>query len=104
MPLTVPLDRIVRGGEERVRFRRSSTCAACHGRDGQPILTGARDFRDVAYVANMSDAYWFWRLSVGVPQTPMTPMKEKLTEEERWQVIAYQHTFSHRGKPEEHSH
>ena len=80
------------------------TCAACHGRDGQPILTGARDFRDAAYVAKMSDTYWFWRLSEGVPQTPMTPMKEKLTEEERWQVITYQHTFSHGGKPEEHSH
>jgi mono/diheme cytochrome c family protein len=80
------------------------TCAACHGRDGQPLLTGARDFRDAAYVAKMSDAYWFWRLSAGVPQTPMTPMKEKLTEEEAWQVIAYQHTFSHGGKPEEHAH
>lgn len=34
----------------------------------------------------------------------MTPLKEKLTEEERWQVIAYQHTFSHGGEPEEHVH
>lgn len=80
------------------------TCAACHGRDGQPILTGARDFREAAYVAKMSEPYWFWRLSEGVPQTPMTAMKEKLTEEERWQVIVYQHTFSHGGKTEEHSH
>ncbi len=80
------------------------TCAACHGRDGQPILTGARDFRDKAYVDKVSDTYWFWRLSEGVPQTPMTPMREKLTEEERWKVIAYQHSFSHGGKPEEHSH
>ncbi len=79
-------------------------CAACHGRDGQPILTGARDFRDSAYVQKMSDAYWFWRVSEGVPGTPMTPLKEKLSEEERWQVIAYQHTFSHSGKAEEHSH
>ncbi len=80
------------------------TCAACHGRDGQPVLTGARDFRDKAYAEKMSDTYWFWRLSEGVPQTPMTPMKDKLSEEERWQVIAYQHTFSHEGKAEEHAH
>lgn len=80
------------------------TCAACHGRDGQPILTGSRDFRDKAYVEKVSDTYWFWRLSEGVPQTPMTPMKDKLTEEERWQVIAYQHIFSHGGKAEEHAH
>lgn len=80
------------------------TCAACHGRDGQPVLTGARDFRSSAYVAKMSDTYWFWRLSEGVPQTAMTPMKDKLTEEERWQAIAYQHTFSHGGRAEEHLH
>lgn len=29
--LTVPLDRIARGGEERVRFVRSSTCPDCRG-------------------------------------------------------------------------
>lgn len=79
-------------------------CAACHGRDGKPILTGARDFREQAYVEKMSDTYWFWRLSEGVPQTAMTPMKDKLTDEERWQAVAYQHTFSHGGKAEEHAH
>jgi mono/diheme cytochrome c family protein len=80
------------------------TCAACHGRDGQPVLTGARDFRDQELVAKMSPTYWFWRVAAGVPGTPMTPMRDKLTDEEIWQVIAYQHTFSHGGKAEEHAH
>jgi len=84
--------------------RSDVTCAACHGRDGQPILTGARDFRDQAFVEKMSDPYWFWRVSEGIPQTAMTALKDKLSEEERWQVIAYQHTFSHGGKAEEHAH
>lgn len=80
------------------------TCAACHGRDGQPVLTGARDFRDPELVAKMSPTYWFWRVATGVPGTPMTPMREKLTDEEIWQVIAYQHTFSHGGRAEHHAH
>ena len=37
------------------------------------------------------------------PQLPIIPMKDKLTEEERWQVIAYHHTFSHGRKAEEHA-
>lgn len=81
-----------------------AVCAACHGRDGRPLLTGTRDMRDAAYVNKMTDSYLFWRVSEGVPQTAMTPWKEKLTEEERWKVIAYAHTFSHGGKAEEHIH
>ncbi len=79
-------------------------CAACHGRDGRPLLTGTRDLRDAAYVNQMTDSYMFWRVSEGVPQTPMTPWKEKLTEDQIWEVIAYAHTFSHGGKAEVHSH
>ncbi len=79
-------------------------CAACHGRDGRPLLTGTRDLRDPSYVNQMSDTYLFWRISEGVPQTPMTPWKGKLSEEQIWKVIAYSHTFSHGGKAEEHQH
>lgn len=79
-------------------------CAACHGKDGKPILTGARDFRDKGYVDQMTDSYWFFRMSEGVPDKAMPPWKGILTEEERWKVIAYEHTFSHGGKPAEHKH
>ena len=79
-------------------------CAACHGRDGKPLLTGARDLRDAQYVNKMTDSYMYWRVTEGVPLTPMTPWKEKLKEEQIWKVIAYAHTFSHGGKAEEHIH
>lgn len=79
-------------------------CAACHGRDGKPLLTGTRDLRDSAYVNKMTDSYMFWRVSEGVPLTPMTPWKDKLKEDQIWKVIAYSHTFSHGGKAEEHIH
>jgi len=77
-------------------------CAACHGRDGRPILTGAADFRDPALASKLSDTEWFHKVATGVPQTPMTAWGEKLTTEQIWQVIAYQNTFHTGGKPEEH--
>ncbi len=86
------------------RAKPEVVCAACHGWDGKPILTGAKDLRDPAIVNRLTDCLWFFKVSEGVPQTPMTPWKEKLTEEEIWQVIAYEHTFSHGGKPAVHTH
>jgi len=49
-----------------------------------------------------SDSTWFWRVSEGVPKTKMKAWKEKLSEEDRWKVIAFEHTFSHENKPHEH--
>ncbi|MHB8483425.1 MAG: c-type cytochrome, partial [Nitrospiria bacterium] len=51
-----------------------------------------------------SDSYWFWRISEGVPKTKMPSWKARLTEEQRWKAMAYEHTFSHGGKAEEHNH
>lgn len=79
-------------------------CAKCHGEDGNPKLRGARDFRAETKINRYSDSYFFWRVSEGVPKTKMKGWKERLTDEQRWQVIAYVHTFSHGGKPEEHKH
>lgn len=80
------------------------TCFACHGPDGKPMLPGARDMRDAAYVNKMTDSYWFWRVAEGVADTQMQGFKKMLKEEKIWQVIAYEHTFSHGGKPAEHAH
>jgi mono/diheme cytochrome c family protein len=79
-------------------------CAKCHGEDGKPTLRGARDFRAEAKMNRFSDSYFFWRVSEGVPKTKMKGWKSRLSEEQRWQAIAYIHTFSHGGKPEEHKH
>lgn len=79
-------------------------CAKCHGEDGKPVKAGARDFRQAKRMNTYEDSFWFWRISEGVPKTKMKPWKEKLTEEQRWQVMAFEHTFSHDGKPEPHEH
>jgi len=78
-------------------------CSACHGNDGKPKKKGARDLRDPKNASRYSDSYWFWRVSEGIPKTKMKANKAKLTEEQIWQVIAYQHMFSHDGKPSEHT-
>jgi len=79
-------------------------CAKCHGEDGKPVKKGARDFRDGKKIDRFPEEFWFWRISEGVPKTKMKPWKEKLTEEQRWKVMAFEHTFSHGGKAELHKH
>lgn len=81
-------------------------CFECHGADGVPTRKGrgARDFRNATNTNRFSDEYWFWRISEGVPKTKMQGWKEHLSEEQRWQVMAYEHTFSHGGKAEPHEH
>jgi mono/diheme cytochrome c family protein len=78
-------------------------CFACHGQNGVPTVKGVRDLR-ADRMKRMSDSYWFWRISEGLPFTTMKDWKTLLTEEERWKVMAYEHQFSHGGKAEDHDH
>ncbi len=89
-------EKVIASGKEMYDGKKSLdvNCAACHGLNGMPVLTGTRDLRDASLVNQWSDGYWFWRISDGVPDTAMTAWKEKLSEEEIWQVIAYARTFS----------
>jgi len=68
-------------------------CASCHGKDGKPVKAGARDFRGTEHMKLFSDSQWFWRVSEGVKGTKMKAWKSKLSEDERWKVIAYEATF-----------
>ena len=83
-------------------------CAICHGEHGGGDGPDAADlrvkpasFEDKAMVAGMTDAYWFWRVSEGADVEPfrsagslMPAWKPELSVEDRWAVIAYQHTLS----------
>lgn len=73
-------------------------CASCHGKDGKPVKAGARDFRRTEQMQLYSDSVWFWRVSEGVPNTKMKAWKTKLSEDERWKVIAFESTFALKGK------
>jgi mono/diheme cytochrome c family protein len=78
-------------------------CAACHGENGIPEIKGVRNLSS-ARMNRMSDSYWFWRITEGVPNTEMIAWEANITEEDRWKIIAYSHQFSHSGKVEEHKH
>lgn len=77
-------------------------CSACHGADGNPVMTGAANFTDVDLVESLSDVYWYWRIATGVPGTAMTPWEEKLTPEQIMKVMVYQNTFAYDGEPTDH--
>ncbi len=78
-------------------------CAACHGRDGKPVMTGAADFTDQGFVEGLSSAFWYWRIATGVPGTPMTAWAEKLTPEEIMKVIVYENALAYGGEPTDHN-
>jgi len=77
-------------------------CTACHGQDGQPVRSGG-GLRDQKNTSRFSDSYWFWRVAEGIPKVGMMSWKSLLSEDQIWKVIAFVHTFSHKGKPSEHS-
>jgi len=72
-------------------------CSSCHGKDGKPVKAGARDFRKTERMKLYSDGVWFWRISEGVPTTKMKAWKSKLSEEDRWKAMAYEHNFGLKG-------
>jgi len=77
-------------------------CNSCHGQDGRPVASGG-GLRDQNNTSRFSDSYWYWRVAEGIPKTPMTPWKSLLSEDQIWKVIAFIHTFSHKGKPSKHT-
>jgi mono/diheme cytochrome c family protein len=89
-----------------------TNCAVCHGDEGDgkgpaglALPLKPSDMRNQAAIAEMRDNFWFWRVSEGGLVEPfrskgsaMPPFKDTLSAEERWAVMAYQHTFSeHQG-------
>lgn len=72
---------------------REVNCAKCHGRNGKPVKSGARDFRDTASMKRYSDSHLLWRLAEGVPFTQMRGYKDELTEKQMWKIVAFVRTF-----------
>lgn len=83
----------------------TTLCATCHGEKGQGDGPGAAeldpkpaDLSDQMMMSDLSDGYLFWRVTKGGAMEPfnsaMPAWEEGLTEEKRWQVIAYIRTLS----------
>lgn len=75
-------------------------CAKCHGSDGKPtrLGKGAPDLSDPAEDSKHSDAHWFWRISEKKLGSKMPGYKDKVSEEQRWQVIAYLRSLAQSGR------
>ncbi|MCR4287131.1 MAG: cytochrome c [Deltaproteobacteria bacterium] len=83
-------------------------CTVCHGKDGIPIMQGARDLRDPNAISkrpgregkklkDWTDADWFDSVANGIPKTPMMAWLEQNPPRSIWLAIAYAKQFS-KGK------
>lgn len=73
-------------------------CAACHGKDATPLMTGAAEFKNKGWMSKrhkktfgeMADGEWFESVMKGVPDTAMAPWGDMgLTPYQAWAVISY---------------
>lgn len=74
-------------------------CATCHGANGMgngpaslTMTTKPSNFTR-PFFKQYSDAYWFFRISEGVPGSAMPKWREALTETQRWYLVAYLKRF-----------
>lgn len=87
-------------------------CMTCHGADGKGTGPSAASLAhapaDLTHhfhrAPGSGDAYLFWRISEGGSVQPFSSMqsampafKTTLTENQRWDVLAYVHAFFHLG-------
>jgi mono/diheme cytochrome c family protein len=79
-------------------------CRNCHGRYGDGKGDRARelwvapgDFTNRSKMNQLSDGELFWQVSRG--RLPMPAFQDKLSEQQRWQVVDYLRTFAETAPP-----
>jgi mono/diheme cytochrome c family protein len=79
-------------------------CQSCHGEHGDgkgpktdQLSVAPANFTDVRAMAAVTDGELFWKIAHG--RRPMPSFKDKLTDEERWQLVVYIRTFAPKPKP-----
>jgi mono/diheme cytochrome c family protein len=77
----------------------STYCQSCHGLKGdgkgeraEKLSIAPSDFTDAHAMGQMTDGELFWKISHG--RRPMPAFKDKLAEQERWQLVVYIRTLS----------
>jgi mono/diheme cytochrome c family protein len=80
----------------------STYCQSCHGAKGdgkgeraEKLSIAPSDFTDAHAMGQMTDGELFWKISHG--RRPMPAFKEKLTEQERWQLVDYIRTLTRKS-------
>jgi mono/diheme cytochrome c family protein len=67
-------------------------CATCHGDQGQgngPGTEGSASGSLSAFASNMGEAYIFWRIWEGFPESEMYPFQWMLSDSEVWAITLY---------------
>lgn len=74
-------------------------CQSCHGENGdgkgekaEQLSVAPANFTDAHAMSAVTDGELFWRITHG--RRPMPSFKDKLTDEERWQLVVYIRTFA----------
>jgi mono/diheme cytochrome c family protein len=77
----------------------STHCQSCHGEKGDGKGTRAEklsiaptNFTDARAMGQITDGELFWKISHG--RRPMPSFQDKLTEQERWQLVDYIRTLA----------
>ena len=79
----------------------AENCVACHGRQGKGDGVMAKSFAKPPvdmltepHTAKHTAGDFFHWLTFGIPDTGMPVFADKLTEEDRWDVVNYLHAMS----------
>jgi mono/diheme cytochrome c family protein len=89
-----PTDNSIRKGMTNY----STHCQSCHGERGdgkgpraEKLSIAPTDFTDARVMGQTSDGELFWKISHG--RRPMPAFEDKLSEQERWQLVDYIRTL-----------
>ena len=81
----------------------STHCQSCHGERGdgkgeraEKLSIAPSDFTDAHAMGQLTDGELFWKISHG--RRPMPAFQNKLTEQERWQLVDYIRTLAGRAE------
>jgi mono/diheme cytochrome c family protein len=74
-------------------------CQSCHGENGdgkgqkaEKLSVAPANFTDARTMSSIADGELFWKITEG--RRPMPGFKDKLTEQERWQLVVYVRTLA----------
>jgi mono/diheme cytochrome c family protein len=74
-------------------------CQKCHGENGDgkgakaaELSVAPGDFTDVGKMRDLTDGELFWEITKG--RRPMPAFADKLSDQERWQVVDFIRTFA----------
>src|ERR1700735_155633 len=80
----------------------STHCQSCHGEKGdgkgeraEKLSIAPSDFTDAQAMGRTTDGELFWKISHG--RRPMPAFQDKLTEQERWQLVDYIRTLARKA-------